>query len=84
MRTITLILSILLFTLSAYAQDARDSVAVYGNVTDSFTYEPLKDVHVEVLRADSSLIFDFHTGPIYGYGGYPHNIEKVGYLYVPR
>lgn len=61
-----------------------DSVAVYGDVSDSFTYEKLSGVYVEILRADSSLIFDFHTGPVYGYGGYRHNIDKVGYLYVPR
>ena len=84
MRLITFILSAISFSLSVYSQGAKDSVAVYGNVSDSFTYEPLKDVHVEILRADSSLIFDFHTGPVYGYGGYRHNIDQVGYLYVPR
>lgn len=84
MRFITLVLSAISFSLSAYSQETQDSVAVYGNVSDSFTYELLKDVHVEILRADSSLIFDFHTGPVYGYGGYRHNIDQVGYLYVPR
>lgn len=84
MRFILFVVSVILFNLSAYCQEKLDSVAVYGDVSDSFTYEKLKGVHVEILRADSSLVFDFHTGPVYGYGGYRHNIDKVGYLYVPR
>lgn len=70
--------------LTGHSQEIRDSVAVYGNVSDSFTYELLKDVHIEILRADSSLICDFYTGPIFGYGGYRHNIDQTGCLYVPR
>ena len=84
MRFIILIIAVISFNLAARSQDIKDSVAVYGNVSDSFTYEQLKGVHVEILRADSSLIYDFHTDPVYGYGGYRHNIDKVGYLYVPR
>lgn len=84
MRFILFVVSVILFNLSAYCQEKLDSVAVYGDVSDSFTYEKLKGVHVEILRADSSLVFDFHTGPVYSYGGYRHNIDKVGYLYVPR
>ena len=84
MRFIILVIAVISFNLAARSQDIKDSVAVYGNVSDSFTYEQLKGVHVEILRADSSLIYDFHTDPVYGYGGYRHNIDKVGYLYVPR
>lgn len=82
------ILAILLFSFSwcspVLAQTAQDSIAVYGNVSDHFTYEKLKDVRIEIMRPDSSLIEEFHTGPVYRYGGYPHNIDKVGYLYIPR
>ena len=67
----------------ALGQTAGDSVAVYGNVKDSFTHEVLRDVHVEIMRPDSSLIDEFYT-EIYRYGGYMHNVEKAGYLYVPR
>ena len=63
MRFILFVVSVILFNLSAYCQEKLDSVAVYGDVSDSFTYEKLKGVHVEILRADSSLVFDFHTGP---------------------
>lgn len=69
---------------NAFSQTAKDSVAVYGNVQDSFTYETLKGVHVEIMRPDSSLIFEFQTDPVYGYGGYYHNIDQIGYLYIPR
>lgn len=62
----------------------EDSVAVYGNVQDSFTCEILKGVRVEIMREDSSLIRDFEANTIYGYGGYSHNIDEIGYLYVPR
>ena len=84
LRLIIFIVTASSFTLSARSQETPDSVAVYGNVSDSFSHELLKGVHVEILRADSSLIYDFHTGPVYGYGGYRHNVDKVGYLYVPR
>ncbi len=70
--------------LMVSAQTGRDSVAVYGNVSDSFTCERLKNVRVEILREDSSLIDEFYTNEEYGYGGYWHNIDRVGYLYVPR
>lgn len=69
---------------NAFSQTAKDSVAVYGNVQDSFTYETLKGVHVEIMRPDSTLIFEFQTDPVYGYGGYYHNIDQIGYLYIPR
>ena len=68
----------------AWGQTAADSVAVYANVQDSFTYEMLKGVHVEIMRADSSLIDEFYTGDAYHYGGYPHNVDRIGYLYIPR
>ena len=84
MRSIIFVISVIFLDLAAHSQGIKDSVAVYGNVTDSFTYEQLKGVHVEIMHADSTLISDFYTGPVYGYGGYSHNIEKVGYLYVPR
>lgn len=69
---------------NAFGQTAVDSVAVYGNVQDSFTYEILKGVHVEIMRSDSSLIDKFQTDAIYQYGGYKHNIDRIGYLYIPR
>ncbi len=70
--------------IMVYAQTMRDSVAVYGNVSDSFTYERLKNVRVEIMSADSSLVDEFFTDEDYQYGGYWHNVDRIGYLYVPR
>ena len=67
-----------------YAQTSKDSVAVYANVKDSFTYEILKGVRVEIMRQDSTLIDEFSTDQIYRYGGYLHNVDRLGYLYIPR
>lgn len=84
MKPLITSLLFILFPCIATAQTQRDSVAVYGNVAASFTHEKLKGVHVEIMRPDSSLITEFHTDPVYGYGGYPHNIDAIGYLYIPR
>ncbi|MCF0175339.1 MAG: outer membrane beta-barrel protein [Bacteroidales bacterium] len=43
------------------AQNYRDSIWVYGRVMDSFTYEMLSDVDVEIMRPDSSRLAFFHT-----------------------
>lgn len=69
---------------SVFGQAEKDSVAVYGNVKDSFTHEILKDLHVEIMYSDSTLIDEFQVDQIYRYGGYYHNIDKIGYLYIPR
>jgi len=69
---------------NAFGQSQKDSVAVYGNVKDCFTHEILKDVHVEIMYSDSTLIDEFRVDQIYRYGGYYYNIDKIGYLYIPR
>ncbi|MCM1373053.1 MAG: hypothetical protein NC113_09095 [Bacteroides sp.] len=38
------------------AQTWQDSIWIYGRVVDSFTHEMLKDVRIEVLRPDSSVL----------------------------
>ena len=47
-----------LFPQQAAAQTWQDSIWVYGRVVDSFTYEMLKDVRIEVMRPDSSILAD--------------------------
>lgn len=42
--------------ISIFGQTEKNSVAVYGNVKDSFTYEILKDLHVEIMYPDSTLM----------------------------
>lgn len=80
---LTLVVLFVLGSAHASGQTAADSVAVYGNVQDSFTYEVLKGVHVEIMHTDSTLIDAFDTD-LYYYGGYKHNLDRPGYLYLPR
>lgn len=82
------LVAILIFLVSASGMaknhEESDSVAIYGNVVDSFTREILKGVHVEILQQDSVPVLDFYTNAIWRFGGYAHNIDKLGYLYIPR
>lgn len=85
-KTVLSWLLFLIFAGNLLAQTSSDSVAVYTKVVDSFTYEMLKGVRVEILRPDSSLITEFQTGQEFGYGGYIHNVSRpLGQdLNVPR
>lgn len=79
-RFYTLLLLIAFFQ-GVSAQNARDSVAFYGRVMDSFTHEMLKGVHVEIMRTDSSLNAEFDTKRTITSYGYP--IMYMGKLQVP-
>ena len=83
-RTILITLYTTFICTNTFGQSQKDSVAVYGNVKDSFTHEILKDVHVEIMNSDSTSIDEFQVDQIYRYGGYYHNIDRIGYLYIPR
>lgn len=84
MRNIIALILLSLLPCGAFAKSEHDSVAVYGNVVDNFTHEILKGIRVEIMRADSSLITEFNANDIYRSYGYPHNIDRASYLYVPR
>ncbi len=73
-----------LLALTVHAQSERDSVEVYGNVMADFTYEKLKGVRVEIMRADSSLITEFLTDKVYRSYGYESNIMRSPWLSIPR
>lgn len=86
-RFYTLLLLIAFFQ-GVSAQNARDSVAFYGRVMDSFMHEMLKGVHVEIMRTDSSLNAEFDTKRTITSYGYPHNVygkvTSAGYMQIPR
>lgn len=56
MRHLVTLLLLFLVCITTFGQTEKDSVAVYGNVKDSFTYEILKDLHVEIMYPDSTLM----------------------------
>lgn len=80
MRHVITLYLLICVCINTFAQTEKDSVAIYGNVKDSFTYEILKDLHVEIMYSDSTLIDEFQVDQIYRYGGYYHNIDRIGYL----
>lgn len=61
-----------------------DSIYVYGRVVDSFTYELLKGVRVEVMHADSSPITELVTDARFLFDGNEANVARVGGLTLPR
>ncbi len=73
MRSPLLLIFIFLPFVAIHAQSQRDTIAVYGKIMDSFTYEMLKGVQVDVLRPDSSVVLQLNTDKIYRYGGYEYN-----------
>lgn len=83
-KSVLLALFALLFSLSLHAQSSRDSIAVYANVMDSFTHEMLKGVRITVMRSDSTVVGEYTTDREYRYGGYKHNFDQLGYLYLLR
>ena len=77
----------LIFVFSGRSVSARitkDSIYVYGRVVDSFTYELLNDVKVEVMRSDSTLIAELITSGRFLFDGNEANIARVGGLVLPR
>lgn len=59
MNKITFLFIFLIFELfpqQVAAQTYQDSIWIYGRVIDSFTHEMLKDVRIEIMRPDSSIL----------------------------
>ena len=54
MRRKYFLLFLVLSSCVSFAQTERDSITLLGRVMDSFTYEMLKGVRMEILRSDSS------------------------------
>lgn len=84
MRYLLSLFIALLSSVSLHAQSARDSIAIYGKVMDSFTHEMLKRVRITIMRADSTVIAEYNTDKEYRFGGYRHNFDAAGYIYIPR
>ena len=67
-----------LFQQQAAAQTYKDSIWIYGRVMDSFTHEMLKDVRIEVMRPDSSLLAVMKSLDAPGQlNGFQYNIHSL-------
>lgn len=84
MNKLFVVVLALFLSTALFAQTARDSVAVYGNVMDSFTHEMLKGVRITIMLSDSTVVAEHTSDTEYRYGGYKHNFDAPGYLYLRR
>lgn len=69
------LLFLVLSSCVSFAQTERDSITLLGRVMDSFTYEMLKGVRMEILRSDSSTFHEEYIEDIYNGYGFPHNVQ---------
>ena len=65
------------------AIENNDSILVFGRVMNNITYEIIKDVRVDIMTPDSTLIDTLRTKPFL-FNGEEMNVYRVGGLRLPR